>query len=355
MNKDFHYYCVAYLALNAGFSKKDSLTLAYASQYVDNSTESMLIKIGDIAFDPVRTAHYGLQIFNWTTQKRVFLPFHFLPPKPVIKIDDRFITEPASEFAEMLYEDALNEEDDRLRLYRLGIALHTYADTFTHHGFSGRRHIENKTTMLYRWTGRRWKYLTFENIAFNISPKIGHLPAGMMPDLSYLVWKGDIGGKFYIKENPMIYLRAAEMIYDKLCFLEEWKENPSEDWNNIKDEVYRMFIYQPKNYNFFSFKSDTELHCHKWRDAYSHLFHPYKYYYDKYDCRRDALTEDLDSNDVKWDSFNHSDFEKLHFPRKEGFFEKDWVLFHQAALKHRHFVIENLFHYKNPTPINVIA
>ncbi len=348
MNKDFHYYCMAVLAYKSGFSKQDSLTLAYASQYVDNSTESMLIKIGDIAFDPVRTAHYGLQIFNWTTQKRVFLPFHFIPPKPIIKIKDRFVTEPASQFAEMVYEDALKEEDDKLRLYRIGIALHTYADSFAHHGFSGRRHRENKVNKLYRWTGTRWKHLTFENIAFEISPKIGHLGAGMMPDISFLVWKAEIDGKVYIKNNPFLYMKAAEMIYKKLCSVEEKKVHIPEDWNSFKDDLYRLFTYQPRNYNFFTFRSDSHLRCKKWRDRFSHLFHPHKYYYDKYYWRREALTEDPYSKEVKWDSFSHSDFEKLHFPLKEDFFDKDWVLFHQAALRHRYFVIENLFHYKKP-------
>jgi hypothetical protein len=38
MQKDFHYYCTAVLARAAGFSPRDALTIAYASQYVDHST-----------------------------------------------------------------------------------------------------------------------------------------------------------------------------------------------------------------------------------------------------------------------------------------------------------------------------
>jgi hypothetical protein len=40
MEKDFHYYCIGVLAKAAGFDKGDALTIAYASQYVDDATES---------------------------------------------------------------------------------------------------------------------------------------------------------------------------------------------------------------------------------------------------------------------------------------------------------------------------
>ena len=57
MQKDFHYHCIAVLARAAGFRQADALTIAYASQYVDDSTESEPIRVGELMFDPVRTAH----------------------------------------------------------------------------------------------------------------------------------------------------------------------------------------------------------------------------------------------------------------------------------------------------------
>lgn len=61
MDKDMHYYGIGFLARAAGFTKQHALTIAYASQYVDNSTEGEPIKVGNIFFDPVRSAHYGLK------------------------------------------------------------------------------------------------------------------------------------------------------------------------------------------------------------------------------------------------------------------------------------------------------
>lgn len=37
MNVEFHYYILKYIALNSGFSQKDSEVLAYSSQYVQNN------------------------------------------------------------------------------------------------------------------------------------------------------------------------------------------------------------------------------------------------------------------------------------------------------------------------------
>ena len=51
MQKDFHYYCIAILARAAGFGKSDALNIAYASQYVDDSTESEPIKVGELPFE----------------------------------------------------------------------------------------------------------------------------------------------------------------------------------------------------------------------------------------------------------------------------------------------------------------
>ena len=51
MQKDFHFYCIGVLARAAGFSIDDALIIAYASQYVDNSTEGKLIQLESDASD----------------------------------------------------------------------------------------------------------------------------------------------------------------------------------------------------------------------------------------------------------------------------------------------------------------
>lgn len=143
MEKDFHYYCIAVLAKAAGFSDQDALTIGYASQHVDDAAESETINVGHILFDPVRTSYFGLHSYDWSVQKRVYIPFHFLPPKRMTEPEDPFVTTPGGDFPMRLLEMTRVTPDRLQRLCRIGVALHSYADTWAHHGFSGREHEEN--------------------------------------------------------------------------------------------------------------------------------------------------------------------------------------------------------------------
>ncbi len=69
MFRDFHYYCVGVLAKAAGFQEDDALTIAYASQYVDDSTESEPINVGDMIFDPVDGAIWFGFLWMVSTEK----------------------------------------------------------------------------------------------------------------------------------------------------------------------------------------------------------------------------------------------------------------------------------------------
>jgi hypothetical protein len=73
MEQDFHYYTIYHLSVLAGFSKSDAQTIAYASQYVDDATESEPIRpFEDQYFDTARTAHYNLEGFTWNVLPGMF-------------------------------------------------------------------------------------------------------------------------------------------------------------------------------------------------------------------------------------------------------------------------------------------
>ena len=111
MKRDFHYHGIGVLAKAAGFHEDDALTIAYASQYVDDATESEPIRVGEMIFEPVRSAHVGLLAYDWSVQKRVYIPFHFIPSKPIRTPKDVFVTEANSSFAKMLLSEAKREKD----------------------------------------------------------------------------------------------------------------------------------------------------------------------------------------------------------------------------------------------------
>ena len=164
MQQDVHYCLIKILAQKSGFSPDDAQIIAYACQYVDDAVEYKPIEIKNIptsfefkdrlagdVFDPICTAHKGIQYIlglKEDIQRKVYIPFHFLP-------DEKYGGDgyydyccvPDGGMARLLVERALKnykhcQGDDKEAkigaLIQLGIALHTYADTWSHQGFSGR-------------------------------------------------------------------------------------------------------------------------------------------------------------------------------------------------------------------------
>ena len=343
MQKDFHYYCIGVLAKAAGFNVNDALTIAYASQYVDDSTESKPIRSSEhnIIFDPVRTAHIGLKAYEWSVQKRVYIPFHFIPAKPIRFADDSYVTEPDSDFAQLILEEACKEKPGLFRLCRIGVALHTYADTWAHQGFSGREHRENDVESIHIYQNddeeheNDWKRLIWENLYLDLLPQIGHAEAGYFPDQPFQIWKCKMGAtdEEIARENPKEFLTAAESIYKKLREADKSEPDTPIPWGNIKTEIENML----KNS-----EDDIKERCKKWKGQFQHMFEPLKFEYDKLAWRENALKPIGRNASTNWDKYEPSKFRNINFSMKPGFYESPWLHFHRAALRQRHIVLENL-------------
>ena len=392
MKKDFHFHCIGVLARASGFTSSDALIIAYASQYVDNSTESERIRIeseeGDIKFtiEPVRTAYellkpdQGMRSLSWSAQKRVWIPFHFIPPRPFDPRQPTFsyITEPGSPFAELLLEEAAREGNYLRRLCRIGVALHTYADTWAHKGFSGRKNTDEnevENIEIYDPDKEKWEYLTIENIVDDLMPELGHAQALYFPDIPYQKWRCTIGPskKPGGDDNLTSYLQAAEHIYERLHRIRKMDERASADpipwndksvdfvpWDDLRPFIRERLAYRPMNANGFAgrlknLNPDLEERCKGWENNFSHWFEPHpdvlsngdasgydlSYHYDHEDWRQDAL-----DGDIAWDEYTSKDWNRQG-PYKiakgiESFWETLWVHFHRAALRQRHLVLENL-------------
>jgi hypothetical protein len=375
MQKDFHYYCVAVLARAAGFTKKDALTIGYASQYVDDATEAEGIKLGTkknyLKFDPVRTAYdlhkinQGLKSLDWSSQKRIFIPFHFLPAQPFNPEKAKafsFITKPDSAFARNLMTRAARTKDHKYRLCAIGIAVHTYADTWSHQGFSGRRAVpENdvESIHLYERSSRHWKHLRLENLALDVLPQIGHAEAGFFPDLPFQKWKcttkwktrtGPIQ-KNLQRDNTEVFLEAGHEIYNRLHKMSKEKSSKPIPWKDLEPEIRDLLTKEPKATPFRGIlksaarllaATKVEERCSNWQTKFASLFRPYPpgfpYHYDPKQWRKAAI-----HGDTEWDEWSEGKWAK-DLPRKvkPGFWDSLWVHFHRAALSQRHFVLENL-------------
>jgi len=184
MEKDFHYYLIFSLAAITGQPKPD--IIAYASQFVDDNNEWQFSLSGETVFFPdkikanggyyypIMTQSMSPKSLDIYVQKYVYVPFHFLPGDDTVIIKgkkNKLNTTPNSPNAQTMLSEAIKSQNP----YRLGIALHTFADTWSHQNFTGLREEWNS---VYPWYTVK-KYLV---------PDIGHAEAGHAPDVISEVW-----------------------------------------------------------------------------------------------------------------------------------------------------------------------
>jgi len=333
MEQDYHYYAIYALSKLAGFSKVESEIIAYASQYVDNATESEPIEpFKDQHFDTVRTAHYGLKAFDWNVQKKIYMPFHFLP-QTVRRVSPgtfTYVTQPCTgrqnELAVKLLADAFTEENKQFRLIRIGVVLHTLADTFSHFGFSGREHDENTSgvTYIYRNGAKERDYLSNVVMDFFV-PNIGHTEVFKHPDLPYLTWEyEDFEENVVFRNNTDYCLKGADLIFKLLNKYRNQVSN-SASLKTSKPARYRDIE------SLFQSRGDRQKRCNAWKsftDAPA---------YNEKKWRKDALIGEVDWNDMSVSEFSsHS----ATLRGKRNFDKSNWAYFHRAALKQRHLVMD---------------
>lgn len=350
MQIDFHYYCIGVLAKTAGFKVDDALTIAYASQYVDDASHSEQIPIrygsNEFKFDPVLTSYKKLEAIkalSWGAQKRVWIPFHFLPKKtfnPQKADPFSYIVEPGSLFGEKLLEYADKESirNYQVRLCKIGIALHTYADTWSHSDFSGRIfHGENDVEhiKLYDPAEDTWEEPVLKNILLDILTKLGHAQAGFYPDLGYQEWEFQLKPEVEPKhhDNPDLFLNAAENIHGKLVKAKKGYRTSIVPWKNISHKIDKLLRKT----------GDLEYRCQNWINEFGDLFKggSRKYLYDKNEWIDDAF-EDIEEVRKLDDASERYLSTMAPLRSKEGFWISDWVNFHHAALSQRHFVLERI-------------
>ena len=344
MNKSFHYYCIRVLAEKAGFEPDHAQTIAYASQYTDDSTEFGKMIITNIPdgfeytrlnrardeFDPICTAHSGnswfSKLWKWAkfylktdVQRKVLMPFHFLPPEalsPANRVQFNFITQPNSSLANLIVDESLESLSQAtgnrldLSLIKLGIALHTYADTWSHAGFSGRHNsLENDIKRIQKRNGNKYQAANPLELAVSYAaPDVGHAETGALPDESNMAWKAKYANKKggLQRTNPESFLTAAKQIFTRLVSA---TAGATIDWGILSDKISR---------------------CLECNGGWENEFQDIDFNYSRFTWRASALTGDK----VTWDNFeDESDFKKLHF-QFTGV-DMKWLLFHKAAYDQR--------------------
>jgi len=201
MNVEFHYYSTAFLAVKAGFPLDEATTLAYAGQYVDDHHRPLeiLTPRGPVVSGPTQ----NFSFWDPATVSGVLAPFHFLPAgiltgtAPALRVDggrSPWDVTPGSAPAKALLVAALRTGN----LHRIGLALHTFSDTWAHQNFTARNEAWNRLE-----PGNRL-------------PSPGHAQAGWAPDLWLTEWTDP-----RLKEPKVVnftrFADCARKVYRYLC------------------------------------------------------------------------------------------------------------------------------------------
>lgn len=203
MDIEFHYYMTFIIAGKAGFGEEDSFTIANSSQYVDDN--DIIFEINKDKAQYYR--NYISQTMNITKPKaklfRIYPLFHFIPGDPLYEGAYRrdgvlhwLNATPDSENANHVIDSAIKSGN----IYRIGVATHSYADTWAHQNFVGYYNEFN----------------SMSGVLENLSPNIGHADAGHNPDWPALVWKD----RRLVEKNARIdnkerFMSAAGNIFSK--------------------------------------------------------------------------------------------------------------------------------------------
>jgi hypothetical protein len=233
MEKDFHYH-LTYAAARLT-EIPDPEIVAHSCQFVDDNNEGQFsiggsdtffperLKAGGGYYYPVMTQSLSPKSLDPYVQKYVYVPFHFLPGENTVIIDKKknpLCTTPNSGNAKIIVEKALKGGNP----YETGIALHTFADTWSHQNFTGLREEWNA---IYPW------YDVFKSLV----PNIGHAEAGHSPDVISEKWtdyrfKGDAREI----DNRQRAFDAIETIYQAL----QKSTGKGTPWNGVKTEFQKI-------------------------------------------------------------------------------------------------------------------
>ena len=364
MQKDFHYDVIYVLAIWAGFNDDDAFRLAYSSQYVDDANNNGRIKFKNKAsYNRTSSAHENLDIvnnFDNVENRNTWLAFHFLPGNAGYQIgeennsefEDLLVCTPNSFVACDMVKKAIKTSGKDNAIHRLGIALHTYADTWAHHGFIGMKSEKNEVKNIKRKTinGDFELINEIEEIGSSVIDKclpLGHGAVLCNPDLPFLEEWGfeylDNRGEQTFN-NTERFVEAADTIMKVMqLFIDYNKKQISLD-ENLMDILseYEGLSGNKKELIKAIFTSVQDEKCEdrhmKWRELAQDggiidvLFIPEYISKGKGSWKEQALgiCDIIENPNERYD-YN------------ETFLNSDWKKFHDALQKQRQYILIELF------------
>jgi hypothetical protein len=310
--------------MDSACSKK----VAYSSQHTDDTKYGHELNFTSGGrYQQTMSAHKYLdfKFFSKKVGYDILLPFHFLPCAEGDEFEDRLICKKNSLIALELLKDTLKTLDKPFGMYRLGVTLHVYADTWSHHNFVGLLKKQNEISNL---TYINEDVGLLKNFIAPLVPPISHGQALEAPDTSYLQWKysGHKSNEQIENNNTEKFIDAAYHIYSYLTeevypVIPNLFPNKPKKWEQIKSKLDRMLSY----------KGSIDDCQQKWHEEIKNNYFGFSsnVYYDDREWFREAV------------EVTQIDFFELY--DKKPYFEiSNWKYFHDALAYHSFYIKHEL-------------
>jgi hypothetical protein len=339
MQIDFHFGVTYVLARLAKFNEKDAYTIACSSQYVDDATNSGLIKFTDGSmYSHISSANAMLDSKNIDqyADHLAWLPFHFLPGNAGLPAGqgcdlpfvDRVLCKPNSFIARDMVAESIRQKNSKHGLHRFGITMHVYADTWAHQGFAGIIDDINRVRNLDT-AHDSLRDGALEIVMRNVT--LGHGGALTFPDRPYLQWSYIDNRKNLIKrDNPAEYSKAIDQLFIAMRrYINGFPAAPAE---NIPAACRQKIIDMLMAEN----DPDADQRLTSWIAAIGDGTFGFSEKIEyipkgKGSWKHAALGTDAEEDDASW---------KYDF--SPSFLDSDWRLFHDALQAHRLYVLTEL-------------
>lgn len=340
MQLDFHFYTIYVLCRCNGMSPATAKKVAYASQHTDDAKHEHPLEFENGGrFQQVLSAHkfFDTKVLALDSQYRIYVPFHFIPGNKGNRFREYMICRENSDMAQRMVHEVESIKGKPYQLHRLGIALHVYADTWSHQEFSGRQtevnDVEDIDVLNEDRSGISGIFKRFfRDVAEAVIPQIGHAEAATLPDEPFREWKfyNVCQDRTITRKNWEICERASREIYKQIkTFLvknSQYRDEQPIPWDNVKSAIVKLFKQ----------KGELEERCNNWAESINNSSFGFQ-------CQ--PTERHLSYDDREWFraavEVEKVD-EKEKYYRKENFHVSDWKYFHDAAASHRFFVLNEL-------------
>jgi len=335
MQKDMHYYGTYAMAVAAGIPANDAAVIAYAAQFVDDSTNSDRGENPDGGFLwSVTTAHHPPQVAAHAVlgkleyQRKMWIPFHFFPGGAGETLHEKLLCLKDGPIVRAMLENHLEiAENKPYCLELIGISAHVYADTFSHYGFSGMHSdyntiversftfVEEPNQTIKSYIMGKWEKF-FASKAYVLA--LGHGSVATMPDRPYLNWQFDFkqkrpkNGATSPRNNLATYFEACEKLHGFFARFAKMRyaNNTQTSFNDIKETVHELL----------DFEGQENERISKWQKS--------------------GLTPGIPNYDPSTWENGKDTFARL--ANSQTSIDTHIYRFHQAAAYHRYYVLKDL-------------